>query len=160
MLFVPPSFRNYIYIAGLIFPDLWCDHDRKIFYGSKLYNDPGNYGFSGGVLCILLGICLLVRTQQIAGYLPLFLGVCILLTAVIKLQNVMDLKPPGMEPWLLFQSLPGVSGSNNFSHLNPDGKVLQQRGVLYYILIADGTVSIISRLSDVCDPCGKTGKTQ
>ena len=145
MLFVPQFQERYIiYIAGLIF--LICGVIMIVkYFMAASYNDLGNYGFSGGVLCILLGICLLVRTQQIAGYLPLFLGVCILLTAVIKLQNAVDLKSLRNGAWLLFLIIAlAFLAAAILVILNPDGKVLQHREVLYYILIADGTVSIIS----------------
>lgn len=145
MLFVPQFQERYIiYIAGLIF--LICGVIMIVkYFMAASYNDMGNYGFSGGVLCILLGICLLVRTQQIAGYLPLFLGVCILLTAVIKLQNAVDLKSLRNGAWLLFLIIAlAFLAAAILVILNPDGKVLQHREVLYYILIADGAVSIIS----------------
>ena len=145
MLFVPQFQERYIiYIAGLIFLICGVIMIVKYFLAAS-YNDLGNYGFSGGVLCILLGICLLVRTQQIAGYLPLFLGVCILLTAVIKLQNAVDLKSLRNRAWLLFLIIAlAFLAAAILVILNPDGKVLQHREVLYYILIADGAVSIIS----------------
>lgn len=145
MLFVPQFQERYIiYIAGLLF--LICGVIMIVkYFMAASYNDLGNYGFSGGVLCILLGICLLVRTQQIAGYLPLFLGVCILLTAVIKLQNAVDLKSIRNGAWFLFLIIAlAFLTAAILVILNPDGKVLQHREVLYYILIADGVVSIIS----------------
>ena len=59
MLFVPQFHERYIiYIAGLLF--LICGVIMIVkYFMAASYNDLGNYGFSGGVLCILLGICLL-----------------------------------------------------------------------------------------------------
>ena len=56
MLFVPQFQERYIiYIAGLIF--LICGVIMIVkYFMAASYNDLGNYGFSGGVLCILLGI--------------------------------------------------------------------------------------------------------
>lgn len=145
MLFVPQFQEKYIiYIAGLIF--LICGVIMIVkYFMAASYNDLGNYGFSGGVLCILLGICQLVRTQQIAGYLPIFLGVCILLTAVIKLQNAVDLKSLHNGGWPVFLIIAlAFLAAAVLVILNPDGKILQHREVLYYILIADGAISIIS----------------
>ena len=79
MLLVPQFQERYIiYIAGLLF--LICGVIMIVkYFMAASYNDLGNYGFSGGVLCILLGSCSAgSETQQIAGYLPLFLGVCLI----------------------------------------------------------------------------------
>ena len=76
-------------------------YDCKYFLTGS-YRDIGKYGFSAGVLCVLIGVMLLVRTSEIAAYFSLFLGICILLTAVIKLQNAVDLKSIHNAGWFIF----------------------------------------------------------
>ena len=109
------------------------------------YRDIGKYGFSAGVLCVLIGVLMLVRTNEIAVYFSLFLGICILLTAIIKLQNAVDLKSMHNKGWFVFLLIALVFlAAAILIVLNPGGKVSQYKDVVYYILIADGVISIIS----------------
>ena len=100
--FVPQFKEIYIiYIAGAIFVVFGIIMIVKYFLTGS-YRDIGKYGFSAGVLCVLIGVMLLVRTSEIAAYFSLFLGICILLTAVIKLQNAVDLKSIHNAGWFIF----------------------------------------------------------
>lgn len=100
--FVPQFKEIYIiYIAGGIFVVFGIIMIVKYFLTGS-YRDIGKYGFSAGVLCVLIGVMLLVRTSEIAAYFSLFLGICILLTAVIKLQNAVDLKSIHNAGWFIF----------------------------------------------------------
>ena len=88
---------------------------------------------------------MLVRTNEIAVYFSLFFGICILLTAIIKLQNAVDLKSMHNKGWFVFLLIALVFlAAAILIVLNPGGKVSQYKDVIYYILIADGVISIIS----------------
>ena len=145
MIFVPQFKEIYIiYIAGAIFVVFGIVMIVKYFLTGS-YRDIGKYGFSAGVLCVLIGILMLVRTNQIAVYFSLFLGICILLTAIIKLQNAVDLKSMHNKGWFVFLLIALVFlVAAILIILNPGGKVSQYKDVVYYILIADGVINIIS----------------
>ena len=145
MIFVPQFKEIYIiYIAGAIFVIFGIVMIVKYFLTGS-YRDIGKYGFSAGVLCVLIGVLMLVRTNEIAVYFSLFLGICILLTAIIKLQNAVDLKSMHNKGWFVFLLIALVFlAAAILIVLNPGGKVSQYKDVVYYILIADGVISIIS----------------
>lgn len=145
MIFVPQFKEIYIiYIAGAIFVIFGIVMIVKYFLTGS-YRDIGKYGFSAGVLCVLIGVLMLVRTNEIAVYFSLFFGICILLTAIIKLQNAVDLKSMHNKGWFLFLLIALVFlAAAILIVLNPGGKVSQYKDVIYYILIADGVISIIS----------------
>ena len=145
MVFVPQFKEIYIiYIAGAIFVVFGIVMIVKYFLTGS-YRDIGKYGFSAGVLCVLIGVFMLVRTNEIAVYFLLFLGICILLTAIIKLQNAVDLKSMHNKGWFVFLLIALVFlAAAILIVLNPDGKVSQYKDAVYYILIADGVISIIS----------------
>ncbi len=145
MTFIPQFKEIYIiYIAGAIFVVFGIVMIVKYFLTGS-YRDIGKYGFSAGVLCVLIGVFMLVRTNEIAVYFSLFLGICILLTAIIKLQNAVDLKSMHNKGWFVFLLIALVFlAAAILIVLNPGGKVSQYKDVVYYILIADGVISIIS----------------
>ena len=145
MLFVPQFKEIYIiYIAGAIFVVFGIIMIVKYFLTGS-YRDIGKYGFSAGVLCVLIGVFMLVRADKISAYFSLFLGVCILLTAIVKLQNAVDLKSIHNKAWFVFLLIALVFlAAAILIVLNPGGKVSQYKEAVYYILIADGVISIIS----------------
>ena len=147
MEFVPQFKEVYIiYIAGAAFVVFGIVMIVKYFLTGS-YRDIGKYGFSAGVLCVLIGALMLVRSSEIVAYFSLFLGACILLTAVIKLQNAVDLKSIHNAGWFVFLLIALVFlAAAILVVLNPGGKVSQYKDVIYYLLIADGVIDLISPL--------------
>ena len=143
--FVPQFKEIYIiYIAGAIFVVFGIIIIVKYFLTGS-YRDIGKYGFSAGVLCVLIGAMLLVRTSEIVAYFSLFLGICILLTAVIKLQNAVDLKSIHNAGWFIFLLIAlAFLAVAILVILNPGGRVSQYKNAIYYLLIADGVIDLIS----------------
>ena len=62
------------------------------YFIRESYQNSAQYGFSVGVVAIILGICAIVRVEQFVSVFHIFLGIGILLTAVIKLQHGLDLR--------------------------------------------------------------------
>lgn len=145
MLFVPQFKEVYIiYIAGVILVIYGIILIVKYFMTGS-YRDIGKYGFSIGVLSMLIGICMFVRSEQISVYFSLFLGACVLLTSVIKLQNAVDLKSIGNPAWFVFLIIAIVFLAASIAIvLDPMGKVSAHAEYIYYVLTADGAVNIIS----------------
>lgn len=145
MEFVPQFKEIYIiYIAGAAFAVFGIIMIVKYFLSGS-YQDIGKYGFSAGVLCVLIGALMLVRSSEIAVYFSLFLGVCILLTAVVKLQNAVDLKSIHNRGWFVFLVIAlAFLAVAILVVLNPGGKVSQYKDAIYYVLIADGIIDLIS----------------
>ena len=145
MLFIPNFQSSYIiYAAGLILVVYGIILIVKYFLNGS-YRDLGKYGFSCGVLCVLIGICMLIRASEISVYFPVFLGICILLTSIIKLQNAVDLKSIGNPVWIVFLVIAvAFLAAALCIILNPMPKVTENTTYIYYILTADGIVNLIS----------------
>ena len=62
------------------------------YFIKENYRNVNQYGFSIGVFTIILGTCIIIRIQQFADIFHLCLGIGILLTAIVKVQNAMDLR--------------------------------------------------------------------
>ena len=69
------------------------------YFLEESYKNLNQYGFSIGVFLVIIGVCTLVKNQEMAKSFQLYIGVCILLTAIIKLQNAMDLKALKDRTW-------------------------------------------------------------
>lgn len=62
------------------------------YFLSRSYLDMRAYGFSIGMLAIVLGVCAILKAQDVANSLSVCLNICIMLTAIVKLQNAIQLK--------------------------------------------------------------------
>ena len=62
------------------------------YFAEKSYLDMSSYGFSIGVLAIVLGVCTIIKSEAVASSLTVFLDICIMLTGIIQLQNAIQLK--------------------------------------------------------------------
>ncbi|MBO4898745.1 MAG: DUF308 domain-containing protein [Lachnospiraceae bacterium] len=69
------------------------------YFITDAYKNMNEYGFSAGTLCVILGICVLLRAAVIAGVIDLFLGTAVLLMGVIMLQHSLDIKRMGDAMW-------------------------------------------------------------
>ncbi len=70
------------------------------YFLRRSYLDMKAYGFSVGTLAAILGICTILKGDEVAGSLSLFLNICIMLTAIIKLQNAIQLKFMKSRAWI------------------------------------------------------------
>lgn len=110
-----------------------------LYFLNKNYEDIRKYGFSGGMLCLLVGIFILIKGDGISAFVPLFLGICILLMAIIKLQASVDLKIMKNGGWLPFLILAvAFLCIAVFIILDPLKRNSSDPEYIYYILVADG----------------------
>lgn len=75
------------------------------YFTAGEYKRISAYGFSIGVLFVFLGMCALVKNDSLSDAFSSILGVCILFTAVIKLQNSLALKFMRDKLWSAFLAL-------------------------------------------------------
>lgn len=145
MLFFPKF--NEIYIIYIVCAVLIVAGILMIvrYFLSGSFKDLQAYGFSFGVLAIVGGFCILIRSQLVADYFGLFLGICIMLTAVIKLQNAVDLSSMSNRSWIIFLVLALLFlAAAVWIILDPIGMIREQMYYIYYVLVADGAVGIFS----------------
>lgn len=147
MLLVPGIEEVYIiYVLSIVLIGFGLFLAVRYFL-SGLYRRFGNFSFSLGILAAAGGICLLIRADTVASFFNLFLGICILMTAVIKLQNAVALSTMKYPYWAFFFVLSLVFlAAAMIIILNPMEVYSEYLDIVYYILIADGAVDLFSTL--------------
>lgn len=71
------------------------------YFVTEAFRDMTNYGFAIGVFLVIAGLCTVIKNEMIANNVQVYIGVCILITAVIKLQNAMALKAIHDRLWVV-----------------------------------------------------------
>lgn len=109
------------------------------------YEKLNEYGFSEGVLFVLLGICGLVSAERIAESFLTALGLLLLLSGVIKLQYALDLKCMGDKAWAVFFAVTIILlGCSVSVILKPFEDLKFYQNYTAYILLVDGIVEIVN----------------
>ena len=117
------------------------------YFVTEAYRNLNEYGFSIGVLLLILGICALVKISDVAFVFPTILGICMLFTAITKLQNALDLKAIENGTWLFFLSIAVfVAVCAIVILLNPFSTGARRDLFLHIVLIADGIIGILGML--------------
>ena len=115
------------------------------YFLTEGYQRLSEYGFSQGVLFVLLGSCGLVSADAIASSFLTVLGLALLLSGVINLQYELDLKFMKVKAWfgffavtILFLVCSVVSVLKPFSD-----KTFYEKYTCY-VLLADGIATIVN----------------
>lgn len=115
------------------------------YFMNSGYERPNEYGFSEGVLFVLLGICGLVRVDRITLSFLTVLGIMLLLSGVIKLQYALDLKCMEDSAWVGFFAVTIVLlGCSVSVILKPFQDMKFYQNYTAYVLLIDGVVEIVN----------------
>lgn len=144
MLYLPKfQAKCLIYIVGAVLIVYGAVLVAKYFI-VKEYRILGKYGFTVGVVSALVGGCLLLRSKDIAPYLFLFLGICIFITSVLKLQTALDLRGIRNKGWWIFLVIAVLFlAASVLILLDPKNIASEHMDWIYCLLIADGAVNIL-----------------
>ncbi|MCI5493031.1 MAG: DUF308 domain-containing protein [Lachnospiraceae bacterium] len=147
LLFVPQiQILTVIYLLGGVFIITGIVFIVQYFL-KEAYRNMNQYGFSAGTLLVILGSCMMVRAGQVAEYFILGMGIFLLIAAVIKLQNALDLKALGERIWVLFCLLAAaIAVCALIIILDPFTQPADRNHFTYIILVADGVFTLISML--------------
>lgn len=117
------------------------------YFLSHAYMDMNAYGFSIGALAIVLGVCVLIKSTAVGESLTVFLNICIMLTAIIKLQNAIQLKFLKHFMWIpvLCVSLVFIACTILITTY-PFAEEAVRDKFTYIVLICDGAVSFANAL--------------
>lgn len=61
------------------------------YFLTRSYEELNAYGFSIGTFAVILGVCILIKSEAVGSSLSVLLNICIMLTAIVKLQNAIQL---------------------------------------------------------------------
>ena len=115
------------------------------YFLTESYKNLNQYGFSIGVFLVIIGICTLVRNEQMAKSFQTYIGVCILLTAIIKLQNAMDLKALKDRAWSVICIVSVViMVCAIIIIIDPFSDHNYEIALTYFSLLFDGIISLFS----------------
>ncbi len=121
------------------------------YFLTHAYLDTAAYGFSIGALAIVLGVCILIKSEDVANSLSVLLNICIMLTAIVKLQNAIQLKFQHSVWWipvlcvsLAFLVCTVLITIDPFT--KDDGNTSVRDTFTYIVLLCDGVVSFANAL--------------
>lgn len=115
------------------------------YFLTESYKNLNQYGFSIGVFLVIIGVCTLVKNEQMAKSFQLYIGICILLTAIIKLQNAMDLKALGDRVWSVICVVSvAIMACAIIIIINPFSDRNYEVALTYFSLLFDGITSLFS----------------
>lgn len=146
MLFMPeldikPEF--FIYVVGGVVIIVGIVLIVRYFI-TDAYKNMNEYGFSAGTLCVIIGICILLRAVVIAGVIDLILGTSVLLMGVIMLQHSLDLKRMGDAVWGLVIVLAALSIISGVSlMLKPAPEKIEYSSFIWWIVLVVSAIGLI-----------------
>ena len=118
-----------------------------LYFMRRSYLDMRAYGFSIGAFAAVLGLCIIIKAEDIANSLSVLLNLCIMLTAIIKAQNAIQLKFIRSVLWI-----PVLCVSAAFLictviiAINPFEQNSTRDTFTYIVLICDGVASFANSI--------------
>lgn len=117
------------------------------YFLTEGYRDLNEYGFSLGALFVLLGMCSLVKNEEMTRAFSTLLGICILFTAITKLQTALSLKLMDKKIWLAVLLLSVLmTVASMVIIIEPKTMWIDPKVFLDITLITDGTLGMLSIL--------------
>lgn len=112
---------------------------------TESYKNINQYGLSVGVLCVILGMCALVRVDKLSAYFMICLGIWLLISGIIKLQYALDLKALRDKTWFVLLIISAIiSICAILIIINPFTEKIYHTYLTYILLIVDGSISLLS----------------
>ena len=118
-----------------------------LYFMRRSYLDMRAYGFSIGAFAVVIGLCIIIKSDVIANSLSVLLNLCIMLTAIIKAQNAIQLKFIRSSLWI-----PVLCVSVAFLictviiAINPFAESATRDTFTYIVLICDGVASFANSI--------------
>lgn len=115
------------------------------YFLTRSYLDMRAYGFSIGMLAVLLGICTIIRGETIAQSLSAFLNLCIMLTAIVKLQNAIQMKFLKSRLWIVMLCVSmAFLICTLIIAIDPFEQASTRDTFTYVVLLCDGIASFVN----------------
>lgn len=115
------------------------------YFLHKEFQQTTNYGFSVGTLVVILGAIDLIRAQDVAGAIPTYLGILVLVEGVVMLQNTVQLKNLKGNLWAVSLVFSVLSVAASVVILLDIKHIISgHMAVLYVIQIVVGTFALLS----------------
>lgn len=124
---------------------------KIIGYCSKdLYRLAFQYDLAFGVLLMAIGVILIVRSDIMMNVICIFLGICILADALLKIQISIDSKAFGIRQWWIILAVAIITGITGFLLVLRPSESAQIVMILLGIsLLFEGVLNILTILTAV-----------
>lgn len=120
------------------------------YFSKDLYRLAFQYDLAFGILMIVLGIALIVRTDTMGNIICIFLGICILADALLKIQISVDSKTFGIRQWWLILAVALITGTIGFLLVIRPWEGAQIVMLLLGIaLLTEGVLNLVTILTTV-----------
>lgn len=124
---------------------------KIIGYCSKdLYRLAFQFDLAFGILFVVLGFILIIRTDAMVNLICIVMGICVLADALLKIQISIDSRAFGIKKWWLILAMAILTGVAGFLLIFRPLESIQTIMILFGIaLITEGVLNLITILTAV-----------
>lgn len=124
---------------------------KIVGYCSKdLYRLAFQFDLAFGLLLIALGLILILRSDTVINVICIFLGICTLADALLKIQISIDARAFGIRQWWLILAVAIITGVAGFLLvLRPTESVQLMMLLLGMALFTEGALNLVTILTAV-----------
>lgn len=117
------------------------------YFVTDCYRNIEEYGFSMGVLFVILGLCGMMRAEKLASVFIVIMGFGLLILGVVLLQYSLDLKRFKDPVWIVEIVLSiGIILGGVVIVTDPFHNAYTKMSYIYYFMLGAGIVSLFSML--------------
>lgn len=124
---------------------------KIIGYCSKdLYRLAFQFDLAFGILFVVLGFILIIRTDAMVNLICIVMGICVLADALLKIQISIDSRAFGIKKWWLILAMAILTGVAGFLLTFRPSESIQIIMILFgIVLITEGVLNLITILITV-----------
>ena len=124
---------------------------KIIGYCSKdLYRLAFQFDLAFGILFVVLGFILIIRTDAMVNLICIVMGICVLADALLKIQISIDSRAFGNKKWWLILAMAILTGVAGFLLIFRPSESIQIIMILFgIVLITEGVLNLITILITV-----------
>lgn len=124
---------------------------KIIGYCSKdLYRLAFQFDLAFGILFVVLGFILIIRTDAMFNLICIVMGICVLADALLKIQISIDSRAFGIKKWWLILAMAILTGVAGFLLIFRPSESIQIIMILFgIVLITEGVLNLITILITV-----------
>ena len=121
---------------------------KIIGYCSKdLYRLAFQFDLAFGILFVVLGFILIIRTDAMVNLICIVMGICVLADALLKIQISIDSRAFGIKKWWLILAMAILTGVAGFLLIFRPSESIQIIMILFgIVLITEGMLNLITIL--------------